>query len=311
MRTFNRNSAGFFIIMWLALGIFFTSASEAAADTYYVAQNGSDGNSCAAARNINTPKRNIMGNNGGIACMHSPGDTLLIRQGTYPEIINNYTAPYSLPSGTDWNNAFTVAAYPGETVVVQRISIATDDRLQLSYWIFDGLNVVNNVPGGAEAIWMRSPDHLRFVNMELTTAGRDSVFCVHGEGNFIEFVNVEVHSCGDHGVYWTGSDTLFDQIKLHDTTGYGFHIYSGSCEGGEICSERNIVSNSEIYNTWTGILFAFGDGSQAYGNIVRNNQFGIEVGYGASDAKIYDNDVYANLHNGITSGIGWGNSPSS
>ena len=169
MRTFNRNSAGFFIIMWLALGIFFTSASEAAADTYYVAQNGSDGNSCAAARNINTPKRNIMGNNGGIACMHSPGDTLLIRQGTYPEIINNYTAPYSLPSGTDWNNAFTVAAYPGETVVVQRISIATDDRLQLSYWIFDGLHVVNNVPGGAEAIWMRSPDHLRFVNMEAST----------------------------------------------------------------------------------------------------------------------------------------------
>ncbi len=58
-------------------------------------------------------------------------------------------------------------------------------------------------------------------------------------------------------------------------------------------------------------MFAFGDGNQAYGNIVRNNQFGIEVGYGASNAKIYDNDVYANLHNGITSGIGWGNSPSS
>ena len=309
MRTFNRNTAGFFIITWLALGIFFTSASEAGADTYYVAQNGSDGNSCAAARNINTPKRNIMGNNGGIACMHSPGDTLLIRQGTYPEIINNYTAPYSLPSGTDWNNAFTVAAYPGETVVVQRISIATDDRLQLSYWIFDGLNVANNVPGSDEAIWMRSPDHLRFVNMKVTTEGRNGVFCVVGAGTFIEFINVEVHSCGDHGVYWLGSDTLFDQIKLHDTTGYGFHIYSGRCD--EICSERNTISNSEIYNTGTGILFAFGDGSQAYGNIVRNNQFGIEVGYGASNAKIYDNDVYANLHNGITSGIGWGNSPSS
>ena len=131
--------------------------------------------------------------------MQMPGDKLLIREGIYPETINNYMAPYSLPSGTDWNNAFTVAAYPGETVVVQRIAIATDDRLNLNlaYWIFDGLHVVNNVPGSDEAIWMRSPDHLRFVNMEVTTEGRDGVFCVHGNGNFIEFINVEVHSCGD------------------------------------------------------------------------------------------------------------------
>jgi hypothetical protein len=300
-------------LMALVAGVFFvTSFAEAAGDTYYVAQNGSDENSCGSARDINRPKRNIMGGNGGISCMQRPGDTLLIRQGTYPEIINNYTAPYSLPSGTDWNNAFTVAAYPGETVVIQRIAIATDDHvnLNMSYWIFDGLHVVNNVPGGNEAIWMRSPDHLRFVNMELTTEGRDGVFCVHGNGNFIEFIDVEVHSCGDHGVYWTGSDTLFDQITLHDTTGYGFHIYSGGCDA--MCSERNIISNSEIYNTGTGILLAYGVGNQAHGNIVRNNRFGIEVGYGASDANVYDNKVYENGHTGISIGVGWwGNSPSS
>jgi hypothetical protein len=296
--------------MAVVIGAFLvTSSGQAAGDTYYVAQNGNDENSCAAARDINAPKRNIMGNNGGIACMLSPGDTLLIRQGTYPESINNYTA--LLPSGADWNNAFTVAAYPGETVVIQQIAIATDDHinLNLAYWIFDGLHVVNNVPGSGEAIWMRAPDHLRFVNMELTTEGRDGVFCVHGNGIFIEFVNVEVHNCGDHGVYWTGSDTLFDQIKLHDTTGYGFHMYSGGCD--EKCAERNIISNSEIYNTRTGILFAFGDGNQAQGNIVTNNDFGIEVGHGASDASVYGNKVYQNRHNGITSGFGWGDGASS
>ena len=160
------------ILMALVAGVFFVTIGQAAGATYYVAQNGSDNNSCATAQNIDTPKRNIMGNDGGIACMQSPGDTLLIRQGSYPEIISNYTAPYSLPSGTSWDNAFTVAAYPGETVVVQRIAIATDDHLNLdlAYWIFDGLHVVNNVPGGSEAIWMGSPDHLRFANMEVTTA---------------------------------------------------------------------------------------------------------------------------------------------
>jgi Right handed beta helix region len=324
MRTIKKNKVRLvMILMALMVGVFFvTSSGEAAGDTYYVAQNGNDGNSCAAARNINTPKRNIMGNNGGIACMQTPGDTLLIREGNYPEIISNYMEPYSLPSGTDWNNSFTVAAYSGETVVVQQIAIGTNDHLNLAYWIFDGLHVVNNLLRGEPAIWMRAPDHLRFVNMEAITDGHETAACVHGDGRFIEFVNVEVHRCGNptvpldanaigtHGFYWGGSDTLFDQIKLHDTTGYGFHIFSNGCEGNGSCPERNIISNSEIYNTGTGILLAFGDGNQAHGNIVRNNDFGIEVGYGASDAKIHDNEVYANRHNGITSGIGWGNSPS-
>jgi hypothetical protein len=327
VRTFNKDKVrSVIILMAVVIGAFLvTSSGQAAGDTYYVAQNGNDENSCAAARDINAPKRNIMGNNGGIACMQSPGDTLLIRQGTYPEIINNYTAPYSLPSGTSWDNAFTVAAYPGETVVIQRIAIATDDHLnlELAYWIFDGLHVVNDVPGGTEAIWMGSPDHLRFVNMEATTAGRDSALCVQGDGHFIEFINVEVHSCGDptapvysYGFYWGGSDSLFDQIKLHDTTGYGFHLYSKGCEADGMCPERNTIRNSEIYNTGTvsasaGILFAFGDGNQAHGNIIRHNSSGITVGYGASDAKIYDNKIYENGYNGISSGSGWGNSPSS
>jgi Right handed beta helix region len=309
----------------LVAGVFFVTVGEAAGETYYVAQNGSDENSCATARNIDSPKRNIMGNDGGIACMRSPGDTLLIRQGNYPESINNYTAPYSLPSGTNWDNAFTVAAYPDETVVVQQIAIATDDHLNLhlAYWIFDGLHVVNNVPGSGEAIWMRSPDHLRFANMEVTTEGRENATCVQGGGHFIEFINIEVHSCGDpiapvyaYGFYWGGSDSLFDQIKLHDTTGYGFHIFSQGCEADGSCPERNTIRNSEIYNTGTasasaGILFAYGDGNQAQGNIVRNNRLGIEVGYGASDANVYDNKVYENGDTGISIGVGWGNSPSS
>ena len=327
--TFNKNSGAgrriVTIIMAVVIGVFsVTHSGEAAGDTYYVAQNGSDENSCARARDINTPKRNIMGSNGGIACMQSPGDTLLIREGIYPETINNNTAPYSLPSGTDWNNTFTVAAYSGETVVIQGIAIATDDNrnLNLSYWIFDGLHVVNNVPG-IQAIWMRTPDHLRFVNMEVTN-NYGSASCIQGDGNFVEFINVHVHSCGDpitsvfaYGFYWGGSDTLFDNIELNDTTGYGFHIYKQGCGGDESCPGRITISNSDIYNTGTvqpsaaGILFAFGEGNQAYGNIIRNNSFGITVGYGASDTRIYGNQIYENTYNGISSGAGWSNRPSS
>ena len=85
---------------------------------------------------------------------------------------------------------------------------------------------------------------------------------MQGDGHFIEFINVEVHSCGDptasaysYGFYWGGSDSLFDQIKLHDTTGYGFHLYSEGCEGDDRCPERNTIRNSEIYNTGTASLW--------------------------------------------------------
>src|SRR5262245_525356 len=136
MKRCNTGSAWLVVLVVISIHIFVTSSIQAAGNVYYAATYGNDNNSCNAARDINTPKRNLMGTEGGIACMQTPGDKLLIREGTYAESLNNYTAPYSWPSGTDWtNNVFTVAAYPGETVVIQGIAIATDDNLRLSYWI--------------------------------------------------------------------------------------------------------------------------------------------------------------------------------
>lgn len=315
------------ITVALATVIFYTCSTNVFAGTYYVATNGNDGNSCDAAENISSPKRSIMGTSGGIGCLQTPGDTLFIREGTYQEIIDNHTN-HSLPSGTNWaDGGFTIAAYPNETVIIQKISLTGN----LAYWTFDGLRAVNLVAGTGEAIWVGGQaNHLRFVNMEATTAGRADQ-CILGRGaGFIEFINVEIHHCGDptagaqsgaslatYGVYWGGSDTLFDQIKLHDTTGYGFHIFSAGCDTAvRTCPDRVTISNSEIYNTGTlqgsaGILFAFGDDNQAYGNIIKYNVNGIAVGYGASNTKIYGNTISENLENGITSGSGWGNRPDS
>jgi len=115
MKRSTRGSAWFVIMMVLMSIVFLVASStKAAANIYYVATNGNDNRSCDAAQDINTPKRNIMGTRGGIACMQTPGDKLLIRGGTYAESItesiDDYTAAYPLPSGTDWDNAFTVVA---------------------------------------------------------------------------------------------------------------------------------------------------------------------------------------------------------
>ena len=125
------------IVLVITLLIAGVGGSSFAA-TFYVATTGDDSNNCTQTQNPSSPKRNIMGMDGGIACMQTPGDTLVIREGNYTESISNNTVPYSLPSGTDWDNAFTVAAYPGESVTIRGISIATDDNFHLSYWIFDG-----------------------------------------------------------------------------------------------------------------------------------------------------------------------------
>src|SRR4029077_4924478 len=83
------------------------------------------------------------------------------------------------------------------------------------------------------------------------------------------------------------------------------------------CPDRNTIRYSEIYNTGTlqgsaAILFAsYGDGNQAYENIIRNNDGGIAIGYGASNTQIYNNTIYGNTYDGISNGSGWGDKPNS
>ena len=71
----NRKSAWFVIVPFvLSLAVFVVNSNQAAAgNIYYVATYGNDSNSCDAAQDINAPKRNIMGTNGGIACNANSG----------------------------------------------------------------------------------------------------------------------------------------------------------------------------------------------------------------------------------------------
>ena len=149
----------------------------------------------------------------------------------------------------------------------------------------------------------------------------------------MEFINTEVHDCGDpatiaegggatapdgayysYGFYYAGNDVLFDNMKVHDIVGYGFHIYHPCDSDIQACPNRNTIRYSEIYNTGTrqgssAILFTYGDGFEAYGNIIHDNSGGIAVGYGASNTKVYNNTIYSNTDGGISTGAGWSSRP--
>ncbi|MFH1017587.1 MAG: metallophosphoesterase family protein [Pseudomonadota bacterium] len=92
--------------------IFFMAAtigSDAlAATTYYVsATSGNDGNSCALAQSLSTPKKSVAA---GFGCLQA-GDTLNLRGGTY------FEAPTMSKSGTA-EARITIQSYPGERATI-------------------------------------------------------------------------------------------------------------------------------------------------------------------------------------------------
>src|SRR5713101_8675509 len=85
------------------------SPRAATAATYYVATTGNDANSGTQAQPFRTIAK-------GLTVLRT-GDTLYLRGGTYAENIDNNNQ--TIPSGTSWSNAVTLAAYPSETVTIR------------------------------------------------------------------------------------------------------------------------------------------------------------------------------------------------
>src|SRR5680860_603047 len=101
---------------------------------YYVAKTGNDANSGAYPSPFLTIQK-------GMTTMRT-GDTLLIRAGTYAEQIDSQF--FTIPTGTSWENAPIIAAYPGDVVTLKPNSGSQAIGLvhsYIQYVIFDGLIV--------------------------------------------------------------------------------------------------------------------------------------------------------------------------
>jgi len=77
--------------------------------THYVSTSGSDSNAGTLAQPFSTLNKAVS--------VLRPGDTLYVRGGTYVESLSN-----NIPGGTSWSKPVTIAAYPGETVIIQAAS---------------------------------------------------------------------------------------------------------------------------------------------------------------------------------------------
>src|SRR5438876_12151617 len=74
---------------------------------FYVSPSGNDSNNGSIGSPFATVAK-------GVSVL-TPGATLYLRAGTYPEAL----AANAIPGGTSWAKPVTVSAYPGETAILQ------------------------------------------------------------------------------------------------------------------------------------------------------------------------------------------------
>lgn len=288
----------------------FISMAQAQAATFYVATNGSDLNSCAQAQNTSTPKRNIMGASGGIACLTAAnGDILDIRGGTYSEEVNSSTQTF--PSGTSFSNAATIRGHSGETVIIDGILNFGNNN---HYWIVRDLIIdgVNYGGGNSSILGVDgNSTNIKFINIEakrsnysgqnnrnIAQIGPGSSNVTYTGGSYHDLAPSYISgtlSGSGYQFYIEGNNVIIENAKIFNGPRYGIHNYSGNPGASP---SNNTYRFNEVYsqclngdNFNSHIIIASGDANAVYGNIVRNgNCHGVSI-HGSTNTLVYNNTI--------------------
>jgi len=294
-------------------------ASPAWATLYYVAATGgNNGNNCIPD-SPGTPMQTIAK---GVSCLH-PGDTLLIRGGTYNESLRS---PFTVvfPSGTSWSTPVTIAGYPGETATITQGMTMQDgfDGTPVHYVIFQNLAVQLNTsdPNNCDiGIGVGgTTHHVRFLSMNVTGC---TCFQIAQGTSFMEFIDNDVHGArvvkspdypvtvGSYGWYINSNNSLLEGNRVYDNVGYGIHMY---LSGSTTAVHDNIIRNNIIYGNCyndggrnqglNAVIMTSGANNLFYNNVVYGNECigsGAAVTIGGTAAGVYNNTITGN---GTTNG---------
>ena len=276
----------------------------ATAATYYVATTGSDANPGSQSQPFRTIDK-------GVSVLRA-GDTLYLRGGTYTNQSFGQYATVSLPSGTSWENAVTIAGYPGETAIISGRCIVLNDGRPVAYVIFD--NLICDARTNAGALYIGGDSHhIRFQNGEMNGDNNPSgaAMMIAGSGPYLEILNSTIHGTGGnrgqgctdpfgcYAAYYAGHHALFDNNEIYESAGYALHIFDSNA----VDVSDNIVRNNVFYgNGFTdvrpilgyAILLSCGSNNEAYNNIVYENAGGIQIDFRCTNCLVYNNTVYNN-----------------
>ena len=216
--------------MFFTLCTILFSSNTAHATTYYVATNGNDSNPGTNSQ----PLRTI---NQGVGKL-SAGDTLLVKAGTYAESIRS--TQISIPSGTSWSNRITVAANPGDTVIIKPLTNNT------FFWSLDGQSKYLHIKGFIIDGTNRAKHGFKF----------------EGGTKYVRVTDCEVKNHIDSGILVTTPSTSASQINTyHEFINLKVHHNGNSNfdHGFYINTSHNLVASSQFYNNsclWIVNFFA-------------------------------------------------------
>lgn len=279
------------------------------ATTYYVSKTGDNTTGLSLAHGKNTIAD-------GIALM-SGGDTLIIDDGTYLEMINN-----SVPSGSAGfptiikarNNILSTGILVANvnSVTLRPTSAAADTNVVFvnsrDYITFDGLDAdaINLTGAGSVYAYRVENDgvssHIIFQNGTARNASATSGFeagvQLEGAGSH-QVLNMDIYNIGNgsdptlhHGIYIITPNNIIDGNRIHAVTGYALHQNSGA-------PNNNIYRRNYCYlNVNRGMILNVGDNTQVYNNIFANNS-GTSGDHGGitivtNGNLIFNNTIYGN-----------------
>lgn len=281
---------------------FLLMASTAQAVTYYVDDTGSNSN-CTTIQTEGTPGLTInfaLDCAGAAGTEEGAGDTVIVKAGTYAELITN-----NIPSGSLGNlfvlkcetiRACTIQAPGAANELISMIS-GSSRNIEINGFVIDGNNVAVDclrTSGGAAGTHF----NLRYLNNEIKnctqqgiqSSGTDDVLV---RGNFIHDIAAGSGSNAFHCLYSSSFDRnwIIERNTFDTCSGYGVHIYHPTNPPTGHIIRFNISRNME---TRSGVIL-YGSGHLVHNNILTGNALGgIRVATSASNAKIYQNTIYNN-----------------
>ena len=218
--------------------------SWARATTYHISPQGADTNSGTAAR----PWKTISKANAQL----QPGDTVLLRTGTYAEVVK--PARPGLPG-----SPITYKNGPGQTPVISDVPIAI--RLQdLSHIVVDGLTVDGDHVGHYTEpdpatvlgwVFMQGGDHHVIQNCLFQYASSYGI-SVGGGGHHHRFLNntmryVGSPAAGGNNTVSLGEDTHHILFEGNDLSYAGHYLFMLGTR-----SKHHVVRNNHFHSHWHG-----------------------------------------------------------
>ena len=277
--------------------------SHSQAATYYVAKTGSDTTSCAAAQAPSTPRLTI---NRGLACMRG-GDTLLIGNGTYDELLTDYgafqvpahyrTNHTPIPSGSAGaytilkaqnSRQATLTMTPGGDFWAPIEATSGLAYVQFEGFVIDGQNHATNGISGDQ------PNNLRFYDLFL----KDIVSqAVQLRGNDHQFLSIDMEN-----IAWTAAGV---STCPHATCGYGPPGCEGYCHAYYLGGYDHVIDRATIRNINGYLINPYnappGTGSITITNVVLDGAS--SIGYFNAGSTL-SNCTISNIYRGLIMSAG-------